>query len=56
MLLAGQRGLLIFEISGWTDARGHATLWDGSNCYDRCYFNRPSASYRTARANFWSLP
>lgn len=53
--VAGQRGLVIFEISGWTDASGHATLWDGSGCYDSCYFNRPGASYRTPRANFWGL-
>lgn len=54
--LAGQQGLLVFEISGWTDAKGHATLWDGTHCYDKCYFNSAAATYRTDRANFWRLP
>ncbi len=54
--LAGKRGVILFEVSGWSDAAGHATLFDGSRCYDHCYFNQPEARYRTTRANFWSLP
>ena len=54
--LAGKKGLILFEVSGWDDARGHATLFNGSVCYDHCYFNEPNATYRTVRANFWSLP
>lgn len=53
--LAGKKGLVLFEISGWSDAHGHATLFDGKSCYDHCYFNGPGANYRTDRANFWSL-
>lgn len=54
--LAGRKGLILFEVSGWSDATGHATLFDGRTCYDKCYFNTPNATYRTDRANFWSLP
>lgn len=54
--LAGKMGMILFEVSGWSDAEGHATLFNGSNCYDHCYFNEPGANYRTDRANFWSLP
>lgn len=54
--LAGKKGLILFEVLGWSDAQGHATLFDGSICYDHCYFNEPGATYRTDRANFWSLP
>jgi len=54
--LAGKRGVILFEVSGWSDARGHATLFNGSACYDHCYFNEPEAKYYTDRANFWSLP
>lgn len=54
--LADQKGLVLFEVSGWSDAAGHATLWDGARCYDECYFNEPGVPYRTDRANFWSLP
>lgn len=53
--LAGRKGLVVFNISGWPDASGHATLWSGDSCYDNCYFNDPSAGYRTDNANFWSL-
>jgi hypothetical protein len=53
--MAGKQGLILFEVSGWSDALGHATLFDGKACYDHCYFNEPEAKYRTDRANFWSL-
>lgn len=54
--LNGKKGIILFEVSGWNNARGHATLWNGSTCYDHCYFNEPGANYRTDRAYFWSLP
>jgi hypothetical protein len=54
--LLGRKGIVLFEVAGWGDASGHATLWDGSLCYDHCYFNEPTASYTTQRANFWALP
>ncbi len=54
--LAGRQGVILFEVSGWADAAGHATLYNGSRCYDHCYFNEPGVNYRTDRANFWSLP
>lgn len=53
--LVGKKGVILFEVSGWSDAQGHATLFDGRTCYDKCYFNEPEANYRTDRANFWSL-
>ena len=54
--LANRRGVILFEIGGWSHAAGHATLWNGTSCYDHCYFNEPGANYRTLCANFWSLP
>lgn len=53
--LAGKKGVVLFEVSGWGDAQGHATLFDGTTCYDHCYFNEPGVNYRTDQANFWSL-
>ncbi|BCQ25600.1 cytoplasmic protein [Caballeronia sp. NK8] len=53
--LAGKRGVILFETSGWRDAQGHATLYNGITCYDSCYFNEPGSAYRTDRAHFWSL-
>jgi hypothetical protein len=53
--LVGKKGVILFEVSGWSDAQGHATLFNGHSCYDHCYFNEPEAKYRTDRANFWDL-
>lgn len=36
--LKGKKGIIVFEVDAWSDASGHATLWDGSFCSDRCYF------------------
>ncbi len=54
--LIGKKGIILFDVSGWLNAAGHATLWDGRSCYDHCYFNEPNAKYRTTKAYFWSLP
>ena len=53
--LIGKKGVVLFEVAGWADASGHATLWNGALCYDHCYFNEPTANYTTKRANFWAL-
>lgn len=53
--LAGKKGIILFEVSGWSNAQGHASLFNGSSCYDHCYFYDPSAGYKTNQANFWSL-
>lgn len=53
--LVGKRGVILFEVHGWSDASGHATLFNGTTCYDHCYFNEPEATYRTDKANFWEL-
>ena len=50
------RGVDTHRHGCWVDARGHATLWNGTTCYDHCFFNESGAAYRTDRANFWSLP
>jgi hypothetical protein len=53
--LVGKKGVILFEVSSWSDPQGHATLFNGQSCYDHCYFNEPEAKYRTDRANFWGL-
>ena len=53
--LAGKKGIILFEVHGWTDAVGHATLFNGTTCYDHCYFNEPGVTYHTTKANFWAL-
>lgn len=46
---ANLRGILVFNVPGWQDASGHATLWDGTTCSDHCYF--PKAN----EASIWLL-
>jgi hypothetical protein len=43
---AQMAGILVFTVH-WSDASGHATLWDGRVCSDHCYF--PVAS----EASIW---
>ncbi|MBB5019719.1 hypothetical protein HNQ59_003027 [Chitinivorax tropicus] len=45
---SGMMGILVFGVQ-WSDATGHATLWDGSICSDHCHF--PVAS----EASIWLL-
>ncbi|GJL46419.1 hypothetical protein TUM17580_24780 [Citrobacter farmeri] len=34
---AGKKGILVVIGHGWSNARGHITLWDGSVCSDSCH-------------------
>ena len=45
---AGVKGIIVFSVN-FRDASGHATLWDGSNCSDHCYFPRAT------EASIWLL-
>jgi hypothetical protein len=54
--LAGKQGAILFEVKGWGDAQGHASLWNGKTCYDHCYFNEPQSTYKCTNAHFWALP
>lgn len=53
--LLGKKGILIFTITGWRDASGHATLWDGSGCGDSCYFEHDDSRVKTQKIEFWEL-
>jgi hypothetical protein len=35
----GNKGIIAFQVSGWGDATGHVTTWDGSSCGYHCYFD-----------------
>ena len=39
------KGIIVFEVDGWDDATGHATLWDGVGCSDKCYFSESKKAY-----------
>ncbi|WP_425542118.1 hypothetical protein [Bowmanella denitrificans] len=41
--------MLLFDVEQWTDATGHATVWSGTYCSDKCYFPL------SKRAQIWVL-
>lgn len=43
--LANSKGIVIFEVDVWDDATGHATVWDGVSCSDKCYFSQSKKAY-----------
>jgi hypothetical protein len=43
--LAKHKGILVFEVEAWSDATGHATIWNGINCSDTCYFDLSKKAY-----------
>lgn len=45
--LSGKKGIIVFEVSGWSDATGHADLWDGKKCVGSDYGGQSS------RVLFW---
>jgi hypothetical protein len=37
--IKGQKGVVVFDVSGWSNATGHVTIYDGKgNCGHDCYF------------------
>ncbi|MFT6449680.1 MAG: hypothetical protein ACJAW8_002047 [Oleispira sp.] len=39
------KGILVFDVDQWTDATGHATIWSGAHCSDKCYFPISKKAY-----------
>ena len=35
---SGKKGVIAFVITGWGDATGHVTIYNGSTCGNHCYF------------------
>jgi len=33
----GRKGIIIYEVNGWSNATGHADLWNGLNCVYQGY-------------------
>lgn len=53
---SGKKGILTFDVEGWSDATGHATLFDGTICSDHCYFTEDLAAPVTAKlGKIWIL-
>ncbi|MCP3849934.1 MAG: hypothetical protein GY694_06815 [Gammaproteobacteria bacterium] len=45
VLFSKHKGFLVFEVDQWRDATGHATIWDGAHCSDKCYFPIAQKAY-----------
>jgi len=55
---ANMRGILVVKGYGWIGAQGHATLWDGAQCIDRCHFasDPDNGTFIPKTASLWRLP
>lgn len=57
----GKKGVIIMEITGWSDATGHATLWDGNVTGDGSDYHRQDShtydnpNVKLNKINFWEL-
>lgn len=62
--IQGQKGVIVFDVTGWGNATGHVTIYDGSgNCGHDCYFkdainaeNVQRSAYNTANPTAKQLP
>lgn len=42
---SNKKGIIVFDVPSWSDATGHATLWNGVICSDSCYFDKANKVY-----------
>lgn len=55
---AGLKGILVVKGSGWSNAVGHVTLWNGSICSDSCHLasDPDNGSFVPEIGHLWELP
>jgi len=53
-----KKGISVVTGSGWSDATGHVSLYDGSSCSDICHFDGDpdNGSFTPTKASLWILP
>lgn len=53
---SGKRGIVCFDISGWSDASGHIALWDGSSFREtHDDYRNPPAPAKVDAMTLWAL-
>ncbi|EAU4476870.1 type VI secretion system amidase effector protein Tae4 [Salmonella enterica] len=54
----GKKGIIVVKGHGWSNARGHVTLWKGSICSDQCHLlNDPdNGPFVPEVGTLWILP
>ncbi|WP_283132500.1 type VI secretion system amidase effector protein Tae4 [Enterovibrio norvegicus] len=59
--ISGKKGVIIIDVSGWGDASGHVTLWDGASTGDGThyqelsYYDRYDGAVKPKRVMLWEL-
>lgn len=53
----GKQGIIVFQGNGWSNARGHVTLWNGNICSDACHFlgSAENGNFVPTMASLWTL-
>ncbi|GFM69762.1 hypothetical protein PSCICL_07540 [Pseudomonas cichorii] len=60
-LMTGKKGLIVVEVTGWSDARGHVVLWNGEVTGDGSDYHRLDSedwigsTGSLVRTNYWEL-
>lgn len=54
---ASEKGVIAITGSGWSDASGHVTLWNGVRCQDDCHLagDPENGSFTPSKAFLWKL-
>jgi hypothetical protein len=54
---SGKKGIIVFSGNGWSNARGHVTLWNGMVCSDACHFigSDENGTFIPQKAYLWEL-
>ncbi len=53
-----KKGIIAFDVSGWSDATGHFSLWDGTKLLYGDEFNLPTSGTGVilTRVSLWICP
>ncbi|SAI70872.1 Uncharacterised protein [Bordetella ansorpii] len=54
---ANMKGIVVVRGHGWSNARGHVTLWNGTSCSDTCHFlyDPENGTFTPDTAAIWKL-
>ena len=54
---AGMKGIIVVKGHGWSNAKGHVTLWDGTQCSDTCHLmsDPDNGTFAPETASLWVL-
>ncbi|MFP4835171.1 T6SS effector amidase Tae4 family protein [Cronobacter dublinensis] len=57
LMSMNKKGIIVFYISGFSDATGHVTIWDGDSCLDGSTYYEPDLHPKQILTyiKFWEL-